>query len=282
MRGTVRRPPMTIERAAAPSRRRRPAPLAAALVVVLAVAVLAAAPPPAAAQEVGTMVEVINQVTGTPRGGTPAAMAVGDDVLIEMKIEAGRASFAKMTFLEGGSLDVGAGTELVIDRATVDAATGASDSLLSVLVGKIRLALSSAFSGEVEIDTPTATIGVKGTILAVEPLPSGDTTVWVEEGVVEVTSKAGGTVEVRAGYLTTVRRGAPPTDPAPFDPESGAAAARALPPEFTPPSEDVFDDSPARPEGQDLPPRRDDNPDNPSNDPRQGGSGGSAKPGGPD
>lgn len=259
--------------------RRRPA---STFAFALLAAVSVAFAPPVAAQDVGTMVEVINQVTGTPAGGSPAALAIGDGVAIEMRIETGRASFAKMTFLEGGSLDVGAEAELVIDRATVDAATGASDSLLSVLVGKVRLALSSAFSGDVEIDTPTATIGVKGTILAVEPDRSGDTTVWVEEGVVEVTSKAGGTVEVSAGYVTTVRRGAPPTDPAPFDPESGAAAARALPPEFTPPSEDVFDDSPTVPEGQDLPPRRDDNPNDPSNDPRLGGNqGGSGKPGGP-
>jgi hypothetical protein len=243
---------------------------------VLALALLLA-PAAAAQQQVGTMVEVAGQVTGTPSGGAPAAMAVADPVLLDMKIATGRDSFAHLTLDPDGSLQLGAGAEVVIDRAEIDAATGASDSLVSVLIGKIRLALSSAFRGSVELDTPTATIGVKGTVLAIDVADPDAATVWVEEGEVDVTSKAGGTVAVRAGYFTTVRRGAPPTDPAPFDPESGAAAVRALPPEITAPHEDAIDDTPLRPADQDLPPRRDDRP----NDPSRGDPQGQAKPNDP-
>ena len=241
------------------------AALAAASTLALALLLASAA---AAQQQVGTMVEVAGQVTGTPAGGAPAAMAVADPVLLDMKIATGRDSFAHLTLDPDGSLQLGAGAELVIDRAEIDAATGASDSLLSVLIGKVRLALSSAFRGSVEIDTPTATIGVKGTVLAIDVADPDAVTVWVEEGEVDVTSKAGGTVAVRAGYFTTVRRGAPPTDPAPFDPESGAAAVRVLPPEITAPHEDSIDDTPLRPADQDLPPRRDEQPNDPSGVPQ--------------
>jgi hypothetical protein len=241
--------------------------LALALVLTLA--------PAAAAEEVGVIVEVVRQVTGTPPGGTPAQMAVADPVLLDTKIATGRDSFASMTLGEEGSLQLGANAEVVIDRAEIDAATGASDSLLSVLIGKIRLALSSAFRGSVEVDTPTATIGVKGTIVAIDVADPDAVTVWLEEGTADVTSKAGGTVAVRAGYFTTVRRGAPPTDPAPFDPESGAAAVRALPPEITAPHEDAIDDTPLRPADPQLPPRRDDRPNDPS------GAQGQAKPNDP-
>lgn len=191
------------------------------------------------AQEVGVIVEAEGQVTGTPDGGTPAPLAVPDPVLLDMRVATARASYARMTFGSAGMLELGAGAEVVLDRATVDAATGAEDSLLGVIAGKVRLALSSLFRGSIEVDTPTATIGVKGTILTAE-VPDPDlTVVWVEEGTVEVTSKAGGTVTLTAGYSTSVRRGAPPTDPAPFDPASGAAAARALPPEVVPPNEEI-------------------------------------------
>lgn len=230
---------------------------ALALVVLLA-------PVAAAQQRVGTMVEVAGQVTGTPSGGAPAPLAVPDPVLLDMTIATGRASFAHLTLDPNGSLQLGADAEVVIDRAEIDADTGAADSLLSVLIGKVRLALSSAFRGSVEVDTPTATIGVKGTVLAVDVADPDAVTVWVEEGEVDVTSKAGGTVAVRAGTFTTVRRGAPPTDPAPFDPESAAAAVRALPPEIVAPHEEAIDDPALDPAEQDLPPRRDEQPNDPS------------------
>lgn len=243
-------------RSAVPARRLASA---AALVVLFALAFA----PAAAAQQVGTVVEVVGQVTGTPPGGAPAPLAQGDPVVLDMKIATGADSFASLTLDPEGSLQLGANAEVTIDRAEIDAATGASSSALSVLIGKIRLALSSLFRGSVEVDTPTATIGVKGTILAIDVADPNAVTVWLEEGEADVTSKAGGTVTVRAGYFTTVRRGAPPTDPAPFDPASGAAAVRALPPEIVAPHEDVFDDSPFRPAEDNLPPRRNEEPNDP-------------------
>jgi hypothetical protein len=250
--------------------------LAAVLVLALA--------PAAAAERVGTMVEVVGQVTGTAPGAAPTSMAAGDPVVLNMRIATGRDSFASLTLDPEGVLQLGANAEITIDQAEIDAATGESQSLISVVIGKIRLVLSSAFRGKAEVDTPTATIGVKGTILAAEVDGRADTTVWVEEGEVEVTSKVGGTVTVAAGYFTTVRRGLPPTDPAPFDPASGAAAVRALPPEIVAPQEEVPDDSPLRPAEDNLPPRRNDEPNDPSgvaprgeagaNDPPPPGGGG--------
>lgn len=229
---------------------------------VLVAAALALAPAFAGeigAQEVGVVVEAEGQVTGTPDGGSPAPLAVPDPVLLDMRVATGRASYARMTFGSAGVLELGAGAEVVLDSRTVDAATGAEDSLLGVIAGKVRLALSSLFRGSVEVDTPTATIGVKGTILTTE-VPDPDlTVVWVEEGTVDVTSKAGGTVTLTAGYSTSVRRGAAPTAPAPFDPESGAAAARALPPEIVPPNEEI-EPPVLRPRDPQLPPPRDDVP----------------------
>lgn len=211
------------------------------------------------AEDVGLMVEVVEQVTGTPAGGTAAAMAVADPVLLDMAVETGPASYGAMTFGSAGSLQLGAQTRMVISRQVVDAATGESDSFLSMLLGKVRLALSDAFRGLVEIDTPTATIGVKGTTLVVAVAPSGDTTVWVLEGEVEVTSKAGGrTLVLTAEDFAVVSRGRPAVGPTPFDPESGVAAVRVLPPVLAEPSEQAPEDPPFGPDVDDLPPDRGD------------------------
>lgn len=249
---------------------------AALAVLLLAAAPLAAAEAGAAADSgVGMVVEAVRQVTGTPAGGSPAPLDVGSPVLLDMTVATGRASSALMTLDPDGSLALGPEARVVVDQATVDQATGAADTLLGVLVGKIRLALSSAFRGEIEIDTPTATIGIKGTTLAVEVDGRGDTVVWVLEGVVEVLSKAGGdTVRLAAGQLSTVSRGRPATGPTPFDEETGAAAARVLPPELAGPEEDAFDDSPLpSPIDQELPPRG-------PNDPRDPAAGPGAQSGG--
>ncbi|MDY7091509.1 MAG: FecR domain-containing protein [Acidobacteriota bacterium] len=230
-------------------------PLALALVLLSVVS----GAQEASAQEVGLMVEVVEQVTGTPAGGTAAALAVTDPVLLDMAVETGPASYGAMTFGQAGSLQLGAETRMVISRQVVDAATGESDSLLSMLLGKVRLALSDVFRGLVEIDTPTATIGVKGTTLVVAVAPSGDTTVWVLEGEVEVTSKAGGrTLILTAGDSAVVSRGRPAAGPTPFDPESGVAAVRVLPPVLAEPSEQVPEDPPFGPDVDDLPPDRGD------------------------
>lgn len=227
------------------------------LVAVLAAVSLLAAGGELAAQEVGVVVEAEGQVNGTPAGGSQAPLAVPDPVLLGMRVATGRASYARMTFGSAGVLELGAGADVVLDRATVDAATGAEDSFLSVLAGKVRLALSSLFRGSLEADTPTATIGVKGTIFTLDVADPDATVVWVEDGTVDVTSKAGGSVRVGAGYSTVVRRGAAPTDPAPFDPASGAAAVRALPPEIEPPNERVEPPDPRLRDRQLPPPRND-------------------------
>ncbi len=208
-------------------------------------------------EEAGTMVEVVNRVTGAPADGQPTALAVADAVLLDMTVATERASYAAMTLGENGSLQIGPETQVVVDRATIDQATGASESLLSVLVGKIRLALSSSFRGSVDIDTPTATIGIKGTTLAVQVDARGDTLVWVVEGVVEVRSKAGGkTLLLTAGHFTAVARGAPPTGPTPFDEETGIASVRVLPAILFPPEPE--DRPPTVPLIDALAPRRED------------------------
>lgn len=266
--------------------RTRAAILGTALVVVWALAPLAPAAPAAyqatplapaapaadlmppaasAAESVGEVVWVRNQVTGTPRGGSAAPLAVADPLVLELEVATGRDSGVGMTFDPEGALQLGPEARIVIDRSAVDKATGRSQSALSVLLGKLRLALGRAFSGDLEVTTPTATIGIKGTTLTVGVAPGGDSVVWVHEGAVEVQAKAGGpAVRVEAGQLTVVAGKAPATPPTPFDPATGAAAGIALPPPLASPLEEVFDDSPLPHEIDNLPPDRGERLEDPS------------------
>jgi len=229
-------------------------PTLAAALLAICLAALAAAP--ATAQDaVGRMALVRGDVEGTPPGGSAAAMTVGERIVLDHLLETGRASAARMTLDPEGVLSMGQETRLTIDQATVDQATGESESTLTLLLGKIELALGSLFRGDVTVETPSASLGIKGTVLRVLVDASGRTLMAVLEGVVEVTSKStGDKVSVAAGEYTIVDPGAAPLTPAPFDPSAGTLSPSAGGPDFTVPGEDLFDQTPLLPDEQrDLP-----------------------------
>lgn len=246
---------------------KKPAVLAASILCALAAAL------PLAAQhdKAGDVAWLRPVVTETLLPDGPSRpMQTADPVRLASRIETGPGSEVRMTFGPSAVLELGPEDQIVIDRLTVDEVTGRTEGGLSLLVGRLRLFVSRLFgAGEVEIgvDTPTAALGVKGTVLEVDVDRRGDTVVWVLEGQVEVRSKAGGpTVEVAAGEVTVVRRGEPATDPAPFDPKTGATASGALPPPFTSPPEEL-QDSPTDPLIDNLPPRREPPPNRESGPP---------------
>jgi hypothetical protein len=118
------------------------------------------------------------------------------------------------------------------------------------LLGRLELALGRLFRGELTIETPTATLGLRGTLVRVLVEENGRTTVAVLEGVVQFTSRTGGTVNVRPGYFSVVDQRAPPTPPAPFDLRGAGISVGTRGPDFIVPGEDVLIDSPLPTRGQ--------------------------------
>lgn len=211
------------------------------LSILLLLAILAL-PAAASGERVGAVVLTRNDVQGTPPGEATAPLDVGSEVLLDMRVETGADSAAKMTFDPRGAVTLGEEARVTFHRAELDEITGRRRSLISVLLGKLRLAFAPRLEGEVEVDTPTATLGVKGTDVRVSVAAAGRTVVEVLEGLVEVTSKArGGTVLVASGQLTVVEPGRAPTRPVPLDPTGGTLSPSAGGPEFTVPRESTFE-----------------------------------------
>lgn len=203
--------------------------------LVVPFALLAA---PALAVDVGEVVLVRNSVRGTAPGQAARPLGVGDGLVLNLLVETGADSAAKMTFDPKGSLTLGAKARVTLDRVTVDEQTGRNQSALSILFGSVRLALSKSFRGQVAIDTPTATVGVKGTDVWVEvDEATGTTVVSVLEGEVSVTTKTGCEITVKAGTRTIVAPGKHPTLPAAIEPGWSTLSASAGGPAFTPPQE---------------------------------------------
>ena len=170
------------------------------------------------AADVGDAVMVRSDVQGTPRGGTAKAMAVGDGVGLGLALVTAEASGIKMTFDPHGSLTLGPSTRMTIEESVVDQATGRKTSKLSMAVGRLRVAIGELFGGEVEVTTPSAVVGIKGTEVVLVVDRSGRTTVIVREGRTSLRSQAGGaSIDVSEGHFALVDPGGPAGAAAPFD-----------------------------------------------------------------
>jgi hypothetical protein len=170
-----------------------------------------------AARVVGTAVIVVRDVRATPPGEATKPVRQGDGIVLATRVETGKASKVNMTFSPGASIGLGENTSLVIDSQRIDQSTGRTTSVVSLLVGKLRLALRK-LDQAISVETPEAVAGVKGTVVRFLTAPLVGTFVAVDEGVVSVRSRAGGeAVDVAAGQWVLVPPGGLPTRPAPLD-----------------------------------------------------------------
>jgi len=135
----------------------------------------------AAQQRVGVTTTVVGPVTVTRRASAPVSLQFKDDIFINDRIATGDQAFARM--LLGGKAIVTARERSII---TITEVPGVST--VDVLSGRISVAVekSRMAPGEVvEIRTPNAVSGIRGTIVVAEV--AGDvSTISVLRGLVDV------------------------------------------------------------------------------------------------
>ena len=183
----------------------------------------------AIASEAGKTVMVRNEVKGTPAGGDSRQMTVGDPVALGLELATGKFSAFRMNFDPKGDLVLGADTKLTVEQSLVDKATGRTTSRFALGVGWMRLEVGKLFDNALEINTPSAVIGIKGTIVHIFVDAFGMTTVVFEEGSGSVQSLATGLlVLVPAGSFVTVPPGGSPSAPAPVTPSIQAMIDQAM------------------------------------------------------
>ncbi len=148
---------------------------------------------------IGVAAVVKNQVTG---GGAP--LSSGSSVHANEIIKTGEASSAQLLFVDQTSLMVGAKSEVKLDRFVYDPNSGNGKVVMNAGKGVFRFVSGSQNSKSYQINTPVATIGVRGTVFTF--LNSGTQLfLTTSNGLVLVTILPNGpTVEVPAGWSIVV------------------------------------------------------------------------------
>jgi hypothetical protein len=139
----------------------------------------------AAAPDVGTTVAVKNEVS-LESGGIKAALSKGETVHQDEIIITGGDSTAEVELLDKTKLAVGPEARIVLDKFVYDASASPGSISINLSKGAFRFITGIAPKSAYEIKTPTASLGVRGTIFDVFVAENGETAVLLHEGGIDV------------------------------------------------------------------------------------------------
>jgi hypothetical protein len=130
-----------------------------------------------AAVKVGKTELIVKKVTGE-LAQSQRLLALKDTVFQDELIAAATASASRIVFLDGTELSVGPNTEITLDRFVFDPDEGSVTIELNVVEGVFRFIsgrFANAFKSDYKVKTPTATLGMRGTVVTAVVASDGTT-----------------------------------------------------------------------------------------------------------
>lgn len=147
--------------------------------------------PVSAADRAGTA-EDVQAMAYQATGALPIELATGETVFREAEISTQTYGSTRLAFDDGTSLTVGPNTEIVIDDFVYNPDTSAGQTALTLTRGALRMISGRIPSENVQIRTPVATVGIRGTEFFLQTVGQEAVKVWVEDGSVVVAINASG------------------------------------------------------------------------------------------
>ncbi len=127
------------------------------------VQVAQAAPGAAAAQVIGHVTKLVGSATAV-RNGVSVILNNGDNVEKGDVVSTGGDSTLGITFIDGTVFGLSSNARMVLNEMVYDPNGSSNSSLLSLVAGTITfVAGETAKHGDMKIDTPVATMGIRGT-----------------------------------------------------------------------------------------------------------------------
>jgi hypothetical protein len=176
------------------------------LIIIVATVILGFASDPSAAQDaIGTISRIQGEASAT-RGGATRALGVNATVFSNESVSTGEAARLEVTFRDQTRLTLGERARLTLDRYVFDPAAG-SGTIKFGLVGAFRFVsgqLSKLASAEVNVTTPVAIVGIRGTEFWGGPIDDQALGVFLIEGAVSVSNAAGEQILSAPGQGTNI------------------------------------------------------------------------------
>lgn len=160
----------------------------------------------AVAQPVGNASAIRPAATQVPPQGTRTDLRLRDPIIRNAELATADRGAIEVTFLDGSRLTMGQNSRLTVDEYVYAGPGGAGKQTIRYTKGLFRFVSGSIPKKDVRIDTPTVSIGIRGTIFRSLIGDDGAGAVSVEYGLngevyeVVLTSKeTGKTVTLRSG-----------------------------------------------------------------------------------
>ncbi len=166
----------------------------------------------AAPVDIGTAAAVIPDAQGTLEG-TARALKTGSRIHASERITSGAAGRLQLLFRDGTSLNVGSGSDLVLDRYVYDPERGTGEMATSMSKGVLRFVGGRISKRKkVTVETPVGTVGIRGGIAAISYEPGGELVAALLYGDALTVSAGGITRSIdRPGLALRVSKGGPPS-----------------------------------------------------------------------
>lgn len=114
----------------------------------------------------------VAKISGTAvvtRNGVPVELKQGDRLLKGDVVQTGADATIGISFVDGTALGLASNARIVLDEMTYDPNGSSNSSLLSLIQGTITLVAGhTAKFGNMRVETPVATMGIRGTAIIVE------------------------------------------------------------------------------------------------------------------
>jgi VCBS repeat-containing protein len=124
--------------------------------------------PAAASQVIGHVTKLAGSATAV-RNGVSIILHQGDNVEKGDVVQAGSDSTLGVTFIDGTVFGLSSNARMVLNEMVYDPNGSNNSSLISLVAGTISfVAGETAKHGDMKIDTPVATMGIRGTAVLVE------------------------------------------------------------------------------------------------------------------
>lgn len=160
---------------------------------------------PASAEPIGLVQKLQNTAYGTPPAASRTPKQPTDGVEFNELIETVRRSAIQIGFVDGSSLTLGADASVRIDAFVFDSEAETGEATLTLSRGAARWVTGILPPSGVSIETPTATIAIRGTTLNIGIRPNGDTIIALLRGLLTVTSIGSGqSTELTEGQSAVV------------------------------------------------------------------------------